>query len=365
MTERKKIGILTYVFSSNPGAILQALCLWKALHDQGYDVELINYRSKGCRNLYVYGALPLSKAYPFVSRFDYKKLKVLRQNISFLETSAKVSAPIYSQKALNEKLSTYDTVIVGSDELWSIKKPRPFDPAYYLGTSRKGFKKIAYACSAGQTTTFGEYSDAIAQYLKMFSAIGVRDSNTLRLVKEHGGAAVKTSDPTCLVNAEELNAVPLLEEGVEGYTLSYLYTTIEHNRQLSGAMKSFRYPHVSLRTKLERSAYHFSEVTAYQFLGAIKYSKFVVTDSYHGLIFALLYNKPFAVLCDDKKRNKIEDFVESLELQEHLLTADNLTSDHIEKLANINPLTNSRRSILEGYVGQSKDFLFDALNVKA
>lgn len=117
----KKVGILTYHHAVNYGATLQGYALWQTVKKLGYDVEFIDYRPTKAIKSY------------FVNRYLIKNLIKSVKIDNFINRYAKqTNFRVRHKSQLEHKLLDYDTVIVGSDEVWNINSIRGFDKAYFF-----------------------------------------------------------------------------------------------------------------------------------------------------------------------------------------------------------------------------------------
>ena len=198
-----KIGIITFHFAHNFGAVIQCYCLQEFLRRQGHEVSVINYLPQIITRYYdvyydpaKYGLMryqtlreqrvPRQKAIlkAFISAgnawrknskmlFRYKRKKSFEQ---FTSSFLNLTKPFRTFNELKENCSDYDVLICGSDQIWNTKLLEgKFDPAYFLRFSGQNQIKIAYSPSWGETDP-RDHSAELPGLLSDFVSISVRES---------------------------------------------------------------------------------------------------------------------------------------------------------------------------------------------
>ena len=188
-----KIGIVTTYDEINYGAFLQAYSLQKFLEEEGYDVEMINYKSRR------YHWAELRATYPI--RSPLYSLGIFRKSLRFkkdqknLKTSARI-------KDKNTKIDEkYKFIIFGSDEIWNVKNCLGgIVEKYFFGVGMEAAKKIAYAASFGSTSVSDDLPADVIKSLRGSEAIGVRDANSKDVLRSNNIEKVSiVIDPTFLI----------------------------------------------------------------------------------------------------------------------------------------------------------------------
>lgn len=292
-----KIGILTFHWAHNYGAVLQAYALQTYLQHQGYDVEIIDYRPDWAGDL-----KPPSLSWrpgSLLSRLDYLHKKARFQ--SFCRKFLKISNRQYTY---GDTISGYDVVITGSDQVFNpdiIASGGKLDDTYLLCSVEKGTKKVAYAASFGNSTLDSSYADEFRAALSDFSAISIREESGVEIVQQLGVQAVAVPDPTILLGDFQSLTNPDKEQK-ENYVLSFIFqntsaackTRSEIVRMTGMTFRSFI--NLNQRFRGRRGLLHPSPEN---WLRAIQSSGFVLTDSFHSTVFSILYYRPFISLCLD------------------------------------------------------------------
>lgn len=294
MSDRKlKVGILTFHAVSNYGAVLQAYALMRYLRQQGHEVELIDYQPEYLMRRYQITAKALLHPITWV-----KWLKAFRFK-EFTKKHLKLSSRLYaSEGELSAAAGAYDVVITGSDQVWNpeIAKPPMVDPAFFLDFVGGDQRRISYAASFGVDSIAEEFHAEVRDLLGRMDAIAIREQSGKDIVCELIGkdAAVEVvPDPTLLLESyDDLAPKPSLER----YVFVYRVQTsglIEMVARVASAdagvplVKGFN----TIRIWKEGAKVVLPDPKGW--LGYIKYAEVVVTNSYHGTIFSILFRKKF------------------------------------------------------------------------
>ena len=310
-----KVAILTQPLGHNYGGLIQAYALQKYLIELGCEVETLDRRRP--RSIYL-----LTKTY-FLNFIRLalgrivsiptprKQALVLRQLVEFRDRRIIMSRRITGERDLRSycRANKFEAYIVGSDQVW---RPR-YSPSllnFYLDfveDLKSPATRLAYAASFGVDSW--EYSDGLTDRCKLlvehFSAVSVRENSAIRLCKNKFGITAKcVVDPTLLLEPEEYDL--LINEGnenKEGCALSYLLDSDQEKRFIAEmvgktlAVEVFSFmPKYSVEQVHSRDINKCSLPSVETWLQAFRDASFVVTDSFHGTVLAILFNKPFIAI---------------------------------------------------------------------
>lgn len=290
-----KIGILTLPLHTNYGGILQAYALQAYLEQLGYEVRIIDggiYSKYSllidilrCGKYILHHLLNLQL--PHLSEckaYNYRKI------------SHFVKSHIHLSKSSIEdiKEQDFDAIIVGSDQIWRKKYVKQNLLHYFLDFTRYwSIKRISYAASFG--TKEIEYSskeiESCRAMLLLFSGVSVREHEGSILCKEHFNRSTKVLiDPTMLLHASHyrnlINKKQSLSSGLVTYMLdpsADKYKAVQFLEKIIGC-KAFH----NGKTNTWGILHSIEE-----WLHAFDCAKFVFTDSFHGCVFSIIFNKPF------------------------------------------------------------------------
>ncbi len=309
----KKIGILTFHNESNYGAFLQTYALSETLKRLGHKVWVIDLRlpevsqnkiKKLCKNLIV----------------DRRIFSNARQR--FLNVT---SETYYSSEDLRNKLPEMDLYVVGSDQVWNKEITGKLQNTYFFDFLPDLKKRISYAASFGKEEWIYDTQETmhIKKLLERFDAISVRELSAVKLCQEQLGlAATRVLDPTLLLDDYSfITRGEYVEKNVLACfkfekDASY-YTFVRKFEQLSGNKAILLDNHRPI--KYLRSIYF---PTVKEWLCTIGSANFVITDSFHGLCFSILFRKQFIVIPGCEKRFvRLRDLLEMLGLTSRIFNS--------------------------------------------
>ena len=368
-----KVGIITYHHHYNYGTMLQALALQKAIENLGFESEIIDFKQNNrlstrdllllrLKRMGVY--LRQLKKYYLLSKS--KKIFSERNNLfeEFYKTELHVGENRYnSTRDLMDNPPKYDAYIVGSDQTWN-----PYvagcPEAFYLPFVDNDFLKGSY----GPSLAVNNLNDAQKQFLRerlnKFSFISCREKTGTELIKEIVQKPVTTVlDPTLLLDKKEWDNFCEDKQLNSPYILTYflgenkLHRKIvkELSERLSMNIIDIPTTYLEVENKKNEKIY----AGPRQFLNLIKNAMIICTDSFHGTIFSINYEKNFYSFCkmdsNDKKseNSRLQDILEEFKLGNRLISK---TPDKIENIdyEKVNKILNKRRQ-------ESKDYLINML----
>lgn len=376
-----KIAILTLPLHTNYGGLLQAYALQAVLKRMGHEVWIVNNSLK--RRTLLVKVLSIAKR--LVLFIFYRKSKLIRvwpttkeENIIAQNTNRFIQENIRTieKRRLFGKLSFlrrfgFEAYIVGSDQVWRPK----FSPSitnYFFDFVNKNdnAKRLAFAASFG--VDYWEFSSKLtaqcAVLAKSFNAISVREESAVRLCKEYLGIdAIHVLDPTMLLMKEHY--MKLIEKDnipkSKGTLLTYILDNFHNNYNvIQSVAKEYDLTPFSVmpeRTFLEVGKNHigaciFPPVT--EWLRAFLDAEYIVTDSFHGTAFSIIFNKPFLSISNKKRgMTRITSLLNMFGLEERLiLTSTEVTLEKIKSPIDFQRVNN----ILENEKQKSLLFLESA-----
>jgi len=348
-----KVGVLTFRWAYNYGALLQAYALRKAITAGGADVEFINYVLAKHQQPLFRGIGLRSSIWklPLVLRFEMFRRR-------YLPATRKV----YNHEDLKPLSESYDAIVVGSDQVWSSRVHDGFFPAYFLDFVRDAkTRRISYGACFGQRDQAEEALQKAGRLLTRFDHLSVRNKMSQDLVRELSGKESCTvQDPTLLHEFDEF-LCPREPRGE--YIL--VYSLAPHQRTLGEAIvkrmrESTRLPIVSVWPGLEfcGADRYARAVGPIQWLRLFKSASFICTDSFHGTAFAIKFKKPFASWAGARPE-RLLDFLGCFGLGDRLVTeADSSSLSNLVKP--IDYVAVQKR--LQPKIDESRLFLHQALS---
>lgn len=303
-----KIGILTQALHSNYGGVLQNYALQEVLRRMGHNPITIDRhipRSTSFMKEVTKRILQFVKtSYDASLLTSNQRIALARLQKSFVQQNIKHTDRLFLQDEFDNYVESHpmEAYIVGSDQCW-----RPRYSAnirnYYFDFVKTDAKKIAYAASFGVDEW--EYSDEVTAIVKecakRFDAISVRENSGVILCKEKLGVdAAWVLDPTMLLGKDGFMKF-VTPDSNRGYVLNYLLEESKEARELvqyvANDLNVFE-----IHSNIASPIFHRGEpllshlnISVEQWLSNIHNASFVVTDSFHGAVFSILFNVPFMV----------------------------------------------------------------------
>lgn len=384
-----KIGILTQPLLNNYGGILQNFALQQVLKQAGHDVETIDHCSNPPSKLTIFFSdlktLFLKLIFKdnnrsFLNYYPSKEeLNIIREHtIYFIEKYIKRTNVSHNIDELvaEAKKANYEGYIVGSDQCW-----RPYYngwalPAMFLNFAYKSedIRRIAYAVSLGVDEW--EYDKVQTCYYsklaQKFDCISVREKSAEVLISKHFSVkATLVLDPTMLLLKTDY--IKLIEEENESVSEGDLFTYIldpSENKakfiKKIGDCLGYKPFCVQpfYREEYRRKKHVKNEITrcvyppVTKWLRAFMDAKMIVVDSFHGMVFSIIFNKPFWVI-NNKQRgtSRFVSLLNLFSLEDRLLDEDMLTTCNVEKQIDWHKVN----SILQEKRILSLNFLLNAL----
>lgn len=361
-----KVGVITFHSANNYGAVLQTWALQKVLRNLNTTSGVINYHPDIIDGLYDPMKLKRGISRELLKlRLNIRNRKsIIRYNKfqSFLKTKLNLIGDYRTYKELSAAKLNLDAYIVGSDQVWNPTHIGGYDPAYYLEFAKPDSKRISYAASVGTDYIASKYRDDMEKSLKSFTAISVRERSIQATISELAGMPVEhVLDPTLLLDREDYDEIKVDSKYKEPYILVY---SIEKNPQLIEFANKIsvslglpilqRRPMGGLINQLEP----FYTSDAGEFLGYIESAKYVITNSFHGTVFSILYEKPFVSMLHSDTGSRTEDLLKELGLSSHILydIKDFINFD-IFKLQNIDEVKETVLELRKKSIGFLKNSL--------
>lgn len=306
----KKIGILTYHFSRNYGALYQAYALRNYLIDRGYKVEFVNYHPE---HLESGGTLKLNDIYKKSGlKIIYLKIISLKEKLfgnknikngfkNFIEEFLGVKGQEYKTiSELNKANLYYDYLICGSDQVWNPSDQFGIDPVYFLDffTTNREVKKISFAPSFGKTTLSKKHFSEVSKLVNGLDFISIREKNGINILQQLTQKDLTlVADPTVLISTYR-DIIKKYETKEQDFIFCYYL----RNRDNIGEISEYISNKINYQLYSPHNPHRrWKEIgeTIYpcprQWLYMLYNSKLVITNSFHGTILSILLNKTFIV----------------------------------------------------------------------
>ena len=335
------IGLITFHFVHNQGGVLQCYALKTILEKMGHHVQIIDYQPRyhtvryaRFKNPFIYTRWfwKQNENKPMKSRFYWTIRAFLRclylnsVNLktddsicftSFVEENFELTAKYRSYDALKKHCPKEDAYISGSDQLWNPELlDHRFDEAYFLKFAPANAIKIAYAVSMGRLPDNIRLEELQA-LCNDLSAISLREYDET-VINAIGRDVHICIDPTLLLTASDYAEVESKSVESEPYIFVYGFETNQEIQSavdlavsVCGCKVINGSPH---RIRLECNATKVDNYGPGQFLSYVKNAQCVVTNSFHGTAFSIVYNKRFITVPHSTRGSRMTELLEKLGL---------------------------------------------------
>ena len=325
-----KIGILTFHYAYNYGALFQAVSLFDYLRSLGHDVYMIDYHNSHISESYsIYPSMESKKNYKFYLTLCFRMIMRIKRFNNFkkyINDNLSLISP--------QNISQLDSIVIGSDQVWNTKLTNGYDPYYWGNIPFKG-KIISYAASMNAVKLSDVDKERIAQELKNFSSISVRENSLVKMLKPLTKKKISwVLDPTMLNDYRYWNSQCSNSRNKEKYVLAYPLR--DGNTVMSIAETIAKQKTCKLKVIKGCAGWNpFTNVcnTAgpKEVLSLIKNAEFVVTSSFHGTALSILLNKQFyTIKCKDGNNVRTESMLNLLNLTSRLIS--NKSEIHSENI---------------------------------
>lgn len=314
-----KIALLNLPLDANYGGNLQRYALVTAIKnlDNTIQIEHINldtvYKQGGIRRCLSYCKRMINKIigkYPYpinFERFYQNSLEKKLLNIRPFYQKYVPYTPVIKKRTDLNKLTCYDAVIVGSDQVWRKTMVQAFGiDAYFLSFIRNcRCRRLAYAVSFGTDKNELSRKDIkrLGHLYSLFDAVSVREKSALSLLQQYQWntpKAIHLLDPAFLLSLNDyidlMNRAKTVEPS--GNMFCYILDMDSNKRtkieQLASQKQLIPF-HIDIHAEYVESIE--------QWLRSFYEAEFIVTDSFHGLVFSIIFNKPFYLFYNSQRGN--------------------------------------------------------------
>lgn len=353
-----KIGILTVHSNANPGSMLQAYALQTfimKLIDKKSECEIINYMMP---NLFwrrsENNLLPI-RIYIWL-HFHLANKKYLKFGDRYLKLRPSKRIKPSELASYSEK---YDTIVVGSDQIWNTKAGAYWDPNYLLNWVSDKTKKISYAASFGTDELEKDWHERFKKSLQSFHALSVREYNGVDIINGLIDKHVEwVLDPTLLLNKEEWSKIAVKPKETN-YIFVYCINRSAKTEQLIREMSAkigMEIIQCSVGLKsLMKGVKTIRFTSPEEWMGYMLYSNYAVVSSFHGTAFAINFNKQFIVDTGDYRGSRMKSILKLFSLEDRMINEE-MQIDNIKPI-DFNPVNEK----LEMERAKSMKYLTDAL----
>lgn len=317
---------VTCLNNQNYGGVLQAYALHTFQKKLGIDNVLLNTS---------YGSAENKKQHKFPSRSFFnlliidilnliynKRKQILISNFnSFVKNHIKTTKEYISEKDLQNNPPNADFYITGSDQVITVRGPYASQRMLQFG--KKNIKRYSYAGSIADINWSEEEKNKVKSILSDFRYVSLREKYAKNTIESFCNINTEVNiDPVFLLSENEWNKLisPRIIE--EDYILCYplignnnLQNAVDNLKAKTGLKICCVQNFPVKRIKADKYIYNAGPA---EFLNLFKYSRYVITTSFHGTAFSLIFNKPFYTLIKNMKSQRITDLLNMVNLSDRI-----------------------------------------------
>ncbi|MGR3268964.1 polysaccharide pyruvyl transferase family protein [Vibrio vulnificus] len=357
-----KVGIITIHNVSNYGAVLQAFALKETVcrRHECYIIDFDNpHVSKSLKHIRlgltfhaflgmgkdILRILPRSRVIPKFKRFIFQKMNLVELN--------------------SLEISEMNVFISGSDQIWNpacVSPEKKFVSQYFLSFAEHSQKKISYASSCGAYEFNNDEVKELKRYLSSYKSLAVREKKTSEFLSNTLNRNVShVLDPTLLLTKKEwLDKISDNSYRTGDYILVYV---IKKTQLLKDTIRKIK-SRLNMRVILvEQGLYfdsiideHIRDAGPEDFISLVNNAKFIITDSFHGTTFSVIFNKPFCSVSPGANVNRISSLLNTIGLENRIIhdheNIDNISLDMDFEEVN---------KLLFSQIEKSKEYLYSSI----
>lgn len=364
-----KIGIMTFWEShNNYGQLLQAFALQAYLKKEGHEVFFIKFHR-----------IAPPKRQPLLKQLIKSVIRKIQGDSTSLDhsrgfddfrkehlTFSENGYKNYQELLDNPPIA--DAYVCGSDQVWNNTFKVPCEP-FLLGFGPKLTKRVSYAASIGQKEISAETAALFKKHLENFNGISVRENSGVQICQQLGFSETAwVPDPTLLFTKAEwsdylginINTAVQKKSGIFVYTLA---NSVINDKQkfidYSNQMKDVQVIHASANDDSSGTIYP----TINEWVGYIRSSDYIITNSFHGMVFCIIFNKKFVILPNTGHALGMNERITSLlgrfNLEEHVMYE--FSKEKMDRLFEKEIDWKTINSSIDSWREEGKDFLNKSL----
>ncbi|MCX4364233.1 MAG: polysaccharide pyruvyl transferase family protein [Bacilli bacterium] len=329
-----KVNLITRHAVPNYGSLLQTFATYEVLKSLDCDCQIIDYiREDEKSNGICLALLKRNTKWNknFFRRFifvtyngiNYRLMYYLfKKRNNFLAMNK--TKEYNSIEELKKDVPEGDVFCSGSDQLWGSVGSSDYDPAYFLKFVPKEKKCISYAGSFGTDVICDELSKKLCELFEDYSSISVREQSAKNILSNQKIKSEIVLDPTLLLEKKQWQQQFELKNNEKSkYILIYqLHNNKEFdnyvkNLAIRKKMKIFRITSTLYNAFKKGKKFYLPSVG--KFLDCFYNAQYVITDSFHGTVFSIIFNKQFANISPGVTSTRIDNLLKTFGLSDRML----------------------------------------------
>ena len=332
----KKIGILTFHKVDNYGAVLQTLALQEAVNNLGEKAFVVDYFP-----IFMKKSTKIFRFYPIKSflknLFFLKKMLIKRKQFKkFRKNYLSILGKNLKSEEISIVCKEINVFILGSDQIWNPNITYGVDPTYYGFFSGEYHKAFSYAASIGVSSLKEEEKNYMSKLVLHLKKISVREEEAAKLLNLENYSVV--CDPVLLHDKSFwINIFKIQKKEKTPYILLYALTGYKETYDMTRLLaKITGYKVIEVRNikkikkEIDGEEILFS-VSPKKFIELIANSSYVVTDSFHGTAFSIIFEKEMFVIPNKEKGNRMISLMIKLGVQQRIIDNPEKISEYTIK----------------------------------
>lgn len=328
-----KLNVITRHAVANYGSILQTYATQRIIEELGHECEIINYvnveeRGKNiaktlCGNSTKWNKNVITRMIYYILQtpnylLSYNKFKKYRKEI------LKESQEFSSLEELKKSLPEADVYCSGSDQLWGKIGTKQYDKAYFLDFVPEDKKCIAYASSFGKDEISENLKKDLNKLLSKYETVLVREKSAVDIINANTEKKSElVLDPTLLLDSKKWDEIANVNLKYKDYIL--VYQLHDNSEFIKYAKKFAKIKKLKLlricpsMQNLLRGGKPVFLPTPQEFVAYFKNAKYVLTDSFHGTVFSIIFGKKFIDILPKETSTRITNILELAEANNRIL----------------------------------------------
>ncbi len=341
--------IITFQDEINYGAALQAYALYHKLSEYG-STKILNYSMDSSHQCGIKEKIINNMPKAIIKKNRFR---------NFMNKKTQLTRKVKTINEVETECKEYDNLVFGSDQIWAFDITKDSKDVYLANYNTYDENVISYAASIGKETISKDNKEYLIKSLKNYSSISVREESAKKIIGDKYNCEI-VLDPTLLLTSKEWEDSLQLENKNNKYILVYM---LDHSDALTNAAKE-------IGDKMNMKIIHFNNINRFgkrgvsksaadprKFAELFKNASFVLTNSFHGLAFSIIFEKQFICFLHKTKSTRQENLLKKLELKNRIY--DDKTGMDIYLKEKID--YNKTKKLLEKERKQSLDFIDKSL----
>lgn len=319
--ENKRASIITFFNADNFGAVLQCYALQKAISKFGIKTNVAKFKDPAFKNSY---------KVLYISKRPSKMIKYLRQAPSNFIRKQIFNKFRNQYFNMSSDLCGFDYYICGSDQIWNMDITCGYNPMYFCGVDSDNKKAVrfSYAASIGKSKLDEKEKEVFSDALNKLDYISVREDSAKEMIQCLTSKEIQVMpDPTLLLERSEWGEF-LNRKNNGDYILIYSICNSQKVFDFSEEISSkYSLPIIEIKlvadiNKKKSSHKVIDDIGPIEFINYINNAKYIVTDSFHGTVFSLIFNKEFYSIVPLGLGSRVRYLLNRIGLTERLISSD-------------------------------------------